>query len=556
MKTPLSVAAYEAFASAVGAANINADDSAVASHAWNGMGADQGANKLSAVWPSAIVMPGSTEEVQNVVKACNKHDVRFRAVSTGVFATNGPKDQCYIIVDLRRMNGMKIDPENQMAEIEPYATAGQLLAEAMKFGLTCHSVGAGPPHSPLASATAMQGMGVGGATTGINFRNLLSFEWVTPEGEVLRVGSAGCDAGWFSGEGPGPGFRGMIRGDIGTMGGLGIFTKIGYKLHPWPGPSELERTGQFPSLGMKIPEHFKVYQLAWDTWEDTAEAAIQFNKSRIANYWLRVPPNNLGWIVTVNNNEFVELAESGKLPELAREENGKAWTVMTTAASKEEADYKADVMSQILADTGGRELDLDPAHAEMLARNLVTSSYVLRAYRPCLGGLTTMGIFDSFRLLPKVMKEAEERLANGVKKGLFTSSGKEGAWSWPNEGRYLWTENAPNYDANNKDAQAEGIRYYLRLANDMQKDPMGVNGLIVGDATDLFGPKLGFANEWMRKVKNQYDPKNLSIGQHYIHPEKGPDAKVWPYVKDILFSKFGSPLLKVATDNMVKKGKN
>lgn len=255
MKTPLPPEVYQALAAAVGAANISDDDSTVASHAWNALGGDPGANKLSAFWPSAIVLPGSTEEVQAVVKICNRHDVRFRAVSTGVFSTNG-KAGHYIILDLRRMNGLKIDARNQIAEIGPYATAGQIQAEAMKHGLTCHIVGAGPPHSPLASAAAMQGIGISGATTGANYRNLLSFEWVTPEGEVLRVGSAGCGAGWFSGEGPGPGFRGMIRGDTGTMGGLGVFTKIGLKLHPWRAPTRgVESVGSFPQLGMKIPEN-------------------------------------------------------------------------------------------------------------------------------------------------------------------------------------------------------------------------------------------------------------------------------------------------------------
>lgn len=556
MKTSLSREAYGALAAAVGKANINEDDSAVASHAWNALGGDLGPNQLSLAWPSAIVLPGSTAEVQAVLKLCSRYGIRSRAVSTGVFSTAGKVGEHYVIIDLRRMKGLKIDAKNQVAEIEPYATAGQIQAEAMKHGLTCHIVGAGPPHSPLASATAMQGIGIAGATTGVNFRNLLSFEWVTPEGEILRVGSAGCGAGWFSGEGPGPGFRGMIRGDTGTMGGLGIFTKIGLKLHPWRATAPVESTGAFPQLGMKIPEHCKLYHLAWDSWEDASEAAIQFNLSGVADYWVRIPPHDLGGILTATNNEFVAHAQAGNLPEAARNENGKAWTVLTVALSEAEARYKAKVMQKIMADTAGRDIPIAPEHAEILARNLVTSAYVIRAFRPALGGISSFGVLDSFRLLPKVMNTAEEMMADDIAAGRYASAGPDGVWSWPNEGRYLWAENVPTHDANDKRTAAATIRYYLRLAERLLKNPIGVNGFVTGPASDLVGPRLGFANVWMRRVKNQFDPKNLSMANHYISPDQTVEGKVWPIARRILLGRWGAPLFKFITDRMATKNRN
>lgn len=555
MKTPLTQEAYETLAQAVGVRNIDDDDSTVACYGWNALGADPGPNKLSLVWPSAVVLPGSTEEVQAVVKACNRYSIRFRATSSGILC-NSTTAGHYIIIDLRRMNGIEIDARNQMAVIQPYATAGQLQAEAMQQGLTCHLVGAGPQHSPLASATAFHGMGISGATTGINFRNLLSFEWVTPQGEVLRVGSAGANAGWFSGEGPGPGFRGMIRGDVGTMGGLGVFTRIGYKLHPWQGPREVGKTGVFPQLGMRIPEHFKLYHIAWDNWEGPAEAALEFNNSRVADYWLRMPPGVLGWLLTASNNEFVERFQAANLPEATREENGKGWTVLTAANSAAEARFKEKVMAHIIAKTKGRVVELAPEHAEIMTRNLVTSCYVLRVFRPALGGLSTFGVLDSFRLLPQVMKTAEAATADDIKRGHFSSVDKENVWSWGNEGRYLWSENVPIYSSADKRAAGAAVRYYLRLMDRLSKSPLGINGFASGPAADLAGPKLGHANEWMRKVKNTFDPQNLSIPQFYISPERGIEAKAWPIASKVLLSRWGAPLFKFVTDRMFTHGKN
>jgi glycolate oxidase len=553
MKTPLSRPAYEALVHAVGAANVSEDPGVVVNYAWNAMFADPGANKISAAWPSAVVLPGSTDEVQAVVKACNEYGIRFRAFSTGLVSTNGQPGVAYVILDLRRMNSMVIDADNMVAEIGPYVTAGQLQAEAMKHGLTCHIIGAGPPHSPLASATSMNGIGISGATTGINFRNLLSFEWVTPQGDVLRVGSAGCGAGWFSGEGPGPGFRGMIRGDVGTMGGLGVFTRIGFKLHPWAGPGSLRSTGTFPQLGIEIPEHFKVYHLSWKTWEAAAEAGMRFNASRVADFWVRIPPDNIGWILTASNNEFVERAQAGNLPPAAQDANQRSWTVVTMARSEAEARYKAKVMACIIADTGGREVAMQQIEQQVLARNLITSCYVIRAFRPTGMAASSMGILDSFRLLPKVMGRSEVLLAEGIRDGHFASSGKEGVWAWPNEGRYLWAESLPMFSPQQPASYAAAIRYMLRTGTSLQTHPYGINGFIAGPTTDMFGPKLGFANEWMRKVKRQYDPQNLSIPQHYVGPKKPVEAKLWSIGHRFLLTKWGAPVFKAFTESMFKQ---
>jgi glycolate oxidase len=66
-------------------------------------------------------------------------------------------------------------------------------------------------------------------------RNVLGVEWVLPDGELLRLGTPGCGEGWFSGDGPGPSLRGIMRGASGAFGGLGVFTACDIKLFKCPG---------------------------------------------------------------------------------------------------------------------------------------------------------------------------------------------------------------------------------------------------------------------------------------------------------------------------------
>lgn len=77
-----------------------------------------------------------------------------------------------------------------------------------------------------------------------------------------------------------------------------------------------------------------------------------------------------------------------------------------------------------------------------------------------------------------------------------------------------------------------------------EKEPVGVTFFANGPAADLFGPGLGRPNDWMRKVKNTFDPKDLSDSKAFISPKAGPDAKAWPVIKRILFHPWLAPLLR------------
>jgi glycolate oxidase len=77
--------------------------------------------------------------------------------------------------------------------IEPYVRAIDLQTEIIQQGFNCHIVSSGANHSLLASHAATWGYGVSGAATSFSGCNLLGVEWVLPTGEVVTIGSAGCD---------------------------------------------------------------------------------------------------------------------------------------------------------------------------------------------------------------------------------------------------------------------------------------------------------------------------------------------------------------------------
>lgn len=521
----------------VGARHVSDDPAMLTAYAWNtGVGKIPGDGKFAAIWPIAAVLPGSTEEVAAVIKCCLRHALHFKAHSTGYGSMSHAATPQTVVIDLRRMNALEMDPHNRMAVIGPYVTAGMLQAEALRHGMTCHIVGAGPAHSPLASATSLIGVGITSQGTSMNPRNLLSWEWVSPQGDIVRGGAAGSGCGWFSGEGPGPGVRGMIRGFFGAGGGLGVFTRIGYKLYPVPVAGPEEPTGVLPQLGMRIPDNAGFVHAVWPDWDRHRAASFELIDENLCFAMLRMPPDHIGWTVTGTNAEFVDLHRRAALPEAARPQNDKSWTLLTLSRSPAEHRWRTGVLRDIVRRTGGRIVALAPEHAQVLFRNLFTSQYVPRVLRPSGGITTSFGVLDSFHFLPLAMAAGEQALGGENRPdGKLVEGGREQHWSWPHEGRYLWSENIIHFDPANRAARIAAARSLLDHFALSWKNPVGMLALGVGPVMELQGDQIGGPQKYIRQVKHYLDPVNASVSKEYVVP-------VMPKVLAVLLPKL-KPLI-------------
>ncbi len=147
---------YQQFENAVGPDNIS-DDPAVLdtyvtpmAQSQHHMGPAYGVTTPRGL---AVIMPGSTEEVQSIVRLCNKYKIKFHAASTFWTSRANICDDNAITLDMKRMDRiLEINVKNQYAVIEPYVIGATLQAETMKVGLNTTIIGAGSSCSPLASA--------------------------------------------------------------------------------------------------------------------------------------------------------------------------------------------------------------------------------------------------------------------------------------------------------------------------------------------------------------------------------------------------------------------
>jgi len=305
--------------------------------------------------PEFIVLPGSTEDVQQIVKLANRHKFPFSVVGSGLlFSVVSAKKPYWCIIDTKRMNRLEIDDKNMYALVEPYVTHAQLQAEAMKRGLFNGTPEAGSQSSVLANHCFLGYHGTS-YRTGYATRNVLGMEWVLPNGEILRTGSLAIpSAGYFWGEGPGPDARGLHKGLMGHRGALGIVTRMAVKLYPWPGPPVLPTEGIAPDKKCELPrERFRWFLFTYPTVEQTIEAIREISKSELGGILYKWPAINYAWYWAKSKEEYW----STWVDEYWQRNVGTCVAICLWGfASQKQVEYEEKVLKQIIEETGGKLL--------------------------------------------------------------------------------------------------------------------------------------------------------------------------------------------------------
>lgn len=518
---------YEALKNVVGIENISEDPAVI--HSYMLQPAFGTAPKFISAGIEAVVLPKDTEEVQAIVKICNKYKVKFKAHSTGWGIQGIPVRKGSILLDLRRMDKiLQIDEKNMYAVIEPYVTARELQAEVMKRSLTCHVIGAGCQHSILASATSGWGMGVTANTMSHNARNLLGFEWVTPTGEIVRDGVVDGDK---FGD-PGPSLRGVIRGYSGATGGLGIFTKAAIKLYPWSGEATPEVTGLSPKFGWKIPENTKIYLLKLPSWEKLSEAIYKLNEEEIAYIIWSYSPFNLILGLSVSNNNYYDLwkmlEETGAI-----EENRYPLQIMITANSKKELEYKEKVLKEILDETGAS--DYLPAFVTQEMREFLFAEFITQyshalIYRSTGEFGSSYGNYVTLDDNMKAAKSCHEVRSKYIKEGKLVDDGFENMWGGPEE-QYTYGHNEGLFmpDPSDRESLRASRSYILESDEEVLKQKLmgSLTIPMVVEPGPLMPkgmvPKLSNYLTWSKKIKDIFDPNHLSEGMPYLELEDLPE---------------------------------
>jgi glycolate oxidase len=519
----LSKDAYRELEDIVGPENMTEDQAVLESYTAFGFGStgpEPEARYFQS--PEAIVLPGSMEEVQKIIRLCNRRGIKAKASSTGYGGHNAVGSENTIFLDMRRMNRiLEIDEKNMYAVVEPYVCFAQLQGEAQKVGLNCHVIGAGSNCSALASTTSMHGTNTQAVSQGWGGRNALAVEWVLPTGEILRLGALGSGAGWFSGDGPGPSLRGIMRGAAGAQSGLGVFTKCAIHLHPWWGPPEMILKGVSPEYEAEVPPNFEYHVIEWPTWEQCADAHYKIGEAGIAFAFHKTGgPGSCGPIVTGSNNDYYEKWEDLK---------GLPWVsfaIVTAASSPEEHEYNVKALNKIMEETGGK---IVPVGEKPIFKNRDYINMVRGCFIPRLAFRTA----GSFACPLQGQETVDHALVVGLQEdgefrkkydeqGLLFNDGSNGMWGVMfDNGHFALFECGHMYSPTEVDSWTAGAEMMKEGNGIKLKTPMSFSWTVMGnDVVKEYGPMLCNIHDWQRKIKKAFDPNTATDPAGYIALEE------------------------------------
>ncbi len=511
----LSQEVYKELEDALGPENLSQEPAVLDGYAWQplwNMGPDMWVPR-----PEAVTLPGSTEDVQAIIRICNKYGLQFKALSTGWGAIAGPGSEGVIQVDLRRMDRiLEIDEKNMYAVVEPYAIGGVIRAEAMKVGLNTHMNSAGAHSSPLASATSAWGCSWDGIFLGWSGRNLLGVEWVLPTGEILELGTLGSGYGWFCGDGPGPSLRGIMRGRCGAFGGNGIFTKAAIKLYNWSGDPTPDAKGLFLDETVKVPDHHSVYLVGFGDRQTEADATLAMARQGIGYNLMR------GGIGTDMVLFFPRLFQKKSWREATSLKGAfkgllrYVWVAILAANSPEELKFQEMVMRQIVADYRGIAFDANDFRlAPFLYWSLICGSTPAVAFRGTGMFNIGWGQDEASHAEIKAQETGEKIKEEWIAKGFPDDIADSGFHFFCEEGNIGHYEELLWYDHRNpSDCKAIWpmeldftiMQLETCIGSGMDCDP---------HIRKMFSPLQGNYNQWMNKVREAFDPNGAGDPTFY-----------------------------------------
>lgn len=176
--------------------------------------------------PSVVVLPRTTEEVAEVVKVCDRHQIPFVARGSGTGLSGGalPTEDCVLIVTSLMKRILSIDLENQRIVVQP-GVINNWVTQAVS--------GAGFYYAPDPSSQIICSVGGNVAENsggvhclkyGVTTNHVLGLKLVLPDGSIVDVGGTIPEM-------PGYDLTGVFVGSEGT---LGIATEITLKILKTP----------------------------------------------------------------------------------------------------------------------------------------------------------------------------------------------------------------------------------------------------------------------------------------------------------------------------------
>jgi len=466
--------------------------------------------------PACAILPENTEEVARIVRLCYRYDIPYGVGSTyQAVAASAMLRGDFVMIDLKRLDLLEIDEKNMCITLGPGIIYAQLQAELTKRDLYIYMPGGGGQPS-VVSNQMFQGQGI------LNYRispwperRLNGVEWVTPEGEIVRLGSFMENeehANW--GHCPGPDLLGLFKGNTAWWGTFGTLTKISTKVYPFQ-PERLVPEGVGQDAAVKLPPRVYYQNYTLPTEEVLQDAMREISREQIAAAMNRVP---MFWRVIAkaqSRQEFWDMWNKVTPEETAATHILRVLFIGYT--SQKQLDYELSVAEDIIVKKyGGTARRTKQTDDGTFQYSIVTGMW-----KPTGFYASEIVGFASERGTLKCNDDAMERLNKPPFNEVFFDQYREHPWYTPfNYARVMYSEfmaypDCEKMDPTNVKFDPNHLGALLIFLHSEMPTTVIKNGF-----TNLFGNghinskiQLGPASHnyqnWVYKIKNEFDPNDV-----------------------------------------------
>jgi len=451
--------------------------------------------------PGCVIMPLTTEEVQKIVRVCNRYKIPYVPYSTGWY---GPRSHCHVddelLIDLKRMDDFEIDEKHLYAVVGSGVIYSQLQEEAMKRGCYIIVGGGGSQCSAIANMLG-DGWSPLSYRIGLPHRRILGTELILPDGELVKMGSLAVGDDPFWGDGFGPDLRGLLRGFTGLRGCLGIVTKMAIKLLPFQ-PEKLEPTGISPNTVLQLPvNRVKWINFTMPSKESMKQAMFEMARAEIGAGVTKVP---IFWRAIAKascKEEYWDIWSKES------EETISGFHLLRVLlvgfGSEEQMEYEERVLNDIITEIGGEARRTRPTD-ESWFKNADSAGMWLM----CGGYVSVDYVIETLEhSLPHGENYAE--LKKKFTPPLMPDYGDPGWFQSFELGHQGYSEFLVYWDP---DENTDGVdHFYLETSKENIRKRFYTSLLGPHQPLYLTGPAYGpNYHKWMLAVKDEFDPNFLS----------------------------------------------
>jgi glycolate oxidase len=204
--------------------------------------------------PDAVVFPTTTQQVSEIVKLANKHDVPIvgRGAGTGLSGGAIARAGGVMIVFARMNRILSVDYENLRAVVQPGLVNAELTRAVEHAGLYFAPDPSSQKSCTIGGNVSENSGGPHTLAYGVTTNHVTALELVLPDGEILRIGNAQGDALGYD-------LSGLFVGSEGT---LALVTEITVRL-------------------CRKPEAVKTLLAIFDSIDDASETVVDITARAI-----------------------------------------------------------------------------------------------------------------------------------------------------------------------------------------------------------------------------------------------------------------------------------